>query len=678
MTKKNKTWFQIKAISNVKAEVRIFGEIGWEVTATEFIRALDELGDSDIDLRISSVGGSVFDGMHIYNRLKMHKGQINCIIEGLAASMATIIACAADTVSMMQGWYMIHNPSGGAWGESKDHRKAAELLDNIRETMAGIYAAKTDMGVEEIKQLMDAETWFNEEQAFENKFVDSTLEIEDDLDMAATLKGFDWDNLPFSHVPEDVLAEVTKPEPKSKPAAKPQPPKRAAQPADKIGDDSMTPEEIAAEKAAAVAEAEANGRKAEMKRRTDVTAVFSGFEGHADLLASCLEDGECDEAKARTRLVEAMRTKNDATHTPTPAVVSVEDKSEKFIKGVTNALLHRAGVKPDDSANELRGLSLRDIARECAQRAGVDVQSMRPLEFIGSAFSHSSSDFPYILENVMHKKLLASYDEHESTHEAWTQRGEVSDFKINSRLKLGSFNNLDTVVEGGEYKEGTLNEEKETIQASTKGKLISLTRQMIINDDMSAFGTIATSMGQAARRTVNADAYGVLTANAAMSDTVALFHGTHNNLAASGAAITVASISAAKAAMRKQKFTAAEDAYLNLRATHLVVPVALEDVARTFVASETDPSQSNSKKPNIHRGTLEVIVDPLLDDDSATAWYLMAASSPIVEVSYLDGVDTPFLDSEQGFTIDGVRWKVRLDYAKGAIDYRGAYKNPGA
>jgi hypothetical protein len=96
------------------------------------------------------------------------------------------------------------------------------------------------------------------------------------------------------------------------------------------------------------------------------------------------------------------------------------------------------------------------------------------------------------------------------------------------------------------------------------------------------------------------------------------------------------------------------------------------------VRSETDPSQTNSAKPNPHHQRLTVISDPQLDADSETAWYLLSSQNPIVEVAFLGGVQEPYLEAKRGFTRDGVSWKVRLDYGAGSIDFRGAYKNPGA
>lgn len=439
----------------------------------------------------------------------------------------------------------------------------------------------------------------------------------------------------------------------------------------------MTPEQIAEQKAAA----EENGRQQEAKRRQEVRAVFSGYSGF-DLKSvedKCVDDINCNVEKAREELLAAIKAQNDRTIEPVRSVHVVKDARDKFREGAAKALAARAGLVKDDTRNEFRSMSLRELARVSAVQAGLDVSGMSVLQIVGAAFSHSTSDFPYLLENTLNKVLMDSYNSWEPTWNRWAATGSVSDFKVNSRIRLGSFNNLQPVPEHGEFKELTTGEEKETIQASTKGGLFSVTRQTIINDDLGGLIRVARLLGQTARRTVNADVYGVLTANAAMSDGVALFHSSHNNLAGSGAALSVASISAARAAMRKQKFGSADNQVLDIRPDILLVPVALEDKALELVTSTSDFSQSNPGKKNIVQNFgLTVIADPVLDANSATAWYLMSSLNPVVECVFLDGVQEPFLDSEEGFTVDGVRWKVRIDYGTDSVDYRGAYKNPGA
>lgn len=672
----NKTapWYQLKALANNKAELRIFGEIGWEVTAQDLIAKLDELGAVDLDVRVNSVGGSVIEGMHIFNRLRLHEGAVAITIEGLAASVATVIACAGKPVKMMDaGWYMIHDPSGLSWGTAEDMRKAAELLDKMRDTIADVYVARTGLDRDAVLQMMDAETWMSPTEARENGFVDEIIEIPQDMAIAAQFRAMDLSK--FKHPPA-LPAESNSGSAGSTGPVTEQPTQPAAPAASNDGDVDMTPEELAEMQAAATEK----GRKEEADRRAAVRAVFEGINGFdvASVRDACVDDVACTAETARAKLLDAIKAQNDATVVQHNTIHVTRDARDRTRDGMFQALQARAGLVKDNTRNEFRSMSLREMARMCAVNAGVDLSGKTMLQIVGSAFSHSSSDFPYLLENTLGKVLKEAYMSWEPTWRAWAAVGEVNDFKVNSRIRLGSFNNLQTVPETGEFKELSTGEEKETIQALTKGGIFSLHRQAIINDDLGGFVRIARMLGQSAARTVNADVYGVLTANAAMSDSVAIFHADHNNLAGTGAALSVATLSAAKAAMRKQKFASTDDAYLNIQPDILLVPVALEDTARTLIASETDPGQSNSRKPNIHKDTLTVIADPVLDANSATAWYLLSSRDPIVEAVFLDGVQEPFLDSEEGFTVDGVRWKVRLDYGTDSVDFRGGYKNAGA
>jgi hypothetical protein len=245
---------------------------------------------------------------------------------------------------------------------------------------------------------------------------------------------------------------------------------------------------------------------------------------------------------------------------------------------------------------------------------------------------------------------------------------------------MGSFSTLETVREGAEYKQGTIGEERSQLTAATKGRFIQLTRQMIINDDLNGFARLAQMLGRAAARTVNADVYGVINTNGAMGDGYNLFSTEHSNLAGSAASITVATLSAGRAAMRKQKDPSGND-YLNIMPRVLLVPVVKEDDARTVIASEFNTDTTAQLKRNIIRdwGPLEVVSDPTLDATSTTAWYLIAdpMDAPLLEVRFLDGQQTPYVADEEEFLTDAIRWKVRLDYGVAANDFRGGYKNAG-
>jgi ATP-dependent Clp protease, protease subunit len=174
-----KAWYEIKAASGDKpAEVWIYDQIGEGffaegITAKQFCKDLAALKASAISLRINSPGGSVVDGMAIYNALERHPANITTYVDGLAASIASVIALAGDKVVMAKnGMFMIHQPYGMASGTSDDMRKVAEVLDKISANMVNIYAEASGADLDTVKAMMDAETWMTADEAVSLGFAD--------------------------------------------------------------------------------------------------------------------------------------------------------------------------------------------------------------------------------------------------------------------------------------------------------------------------------------------------------------------------------------------------------------------------------------------------------------------------------------------------------------------------
>lgn len=170
-----KSWYDIKAKSANEADVFIYNEIGYfGITADRFVKDLEDIQADTINLRINTPGGVVTEGMAIYNALVRHKAKVITHIDGLAASMGSVIALAGDEVNIAENaFFMIHNPSAVVWGESKDMRKTADTLDKMRDSLVKTYAAKSGKDEDEIKQLMDDETWFTADEAKDAGFVDN-------------------------------------------------------------------------------------------------------------------------------------------------------------------------------------------------------------------------------------------------------------------------------------------------------------------------------------------------------------------------------------------------------------------------------------------------------------------------------------------------------------------------
>ena len=180
-----KNWYNISGkASDGIVDIYIFDEIGaYGLNAQSFIDEIKPFKNSALNIHINCVGGDVFDGMAIYNVIKKRTAETTVYIEGIAASMGSVIALAADTVVMAENsLFMIHNAWGGAMGEAKEMKKTAKLLDKISGEIADIYVKKTNLPYNKVQEMMDEETWLNADEAYELGFIDS---ISDAIKVAA-------------------------------------------------------------------------------------------------------------------------------------------------------------------------------------------------------------------------------------------------------------------------------------------------------------------------------------------------------------------------------------------------------------------------------------------------------------------------------------------------------------
>jgi len=451
-------------------------------------------------------------------------------------------------------------------------------------------------------------------------------------------------------------------------------------------------------------EAAAAALLAEQTRSNEI--MSSVTEAGLDLaFARSLIDGKKTVLEARGLIIAEMAKRSKAASEVNATVASAtmtatvtEDETDKWRKGTSDWLVQRSGAsvsaaveghtKAKLDGGNFRGMSLMDIARDFLERSGVKTRGMDKMDMVGKALTHRSgynttSDFAVLLENTLHKILLASYA---LTPDSWTKfcaRGTVSDFRAHNRYRQGTFGSLDTVPEHSEFKNKQIPDgTKESITAATKGNIIALSRQAIINDDMGSFNSLAMRLGRAAKLSVEVDVFALLGLNSGlgpnMNDGKALFHTDHANINAAGSALGVAGLDADRVVMASQRDPSGNE-ILDLRPSILVLPIGLGGAARVFNNSQYDAEVSSKfQVPNKVLGLFQEIVDsPRI---SGTRRYLFASPSiaPTIEVAFLDGQENPFLESKDGFRIDGVEWKVRLDYGVAGIDYRGAVTNAGA
>lgn len=688
----------VRAQGNGKAEILIYDFIGEDffgegVTGKRIKQELDALGEvTDIDVRINSPGGNVWDGLTIYNLLKEHAAEIHVHIDGLAASAASFIAMAGNLITMGEGtMMMIHNPWSLAIGDADDMRKAADMLDKVESQFVDIYSRRTGNKRDDIAQMMDEETWLTDAEAVAQGFADERA-VEDPPEEQQEQPSDHWQQMVarFKHPPESLkgvrklaaVAVTTK-----------------SAPSDATPGGNMSTPNASVQNTTDIENARKEAKQAALKeekeRQDGIRAAFSAFAAHAELRDSCLQDQTCTVAAAREKLLERLGETAEPISGPASVRPGVDGR-DKFVAGAERALLVRVGQEKREQGNEFQGKTLWQIGAQALEMAGISTVGLTPDGIARKVLAaHTSSDFPQLLSNVAGKVLRAAYDNFPNTWQQIAAAGSVSDFKVHPRIQLGSFNNLETIPEGGEYKYGSLAEEYENAQATTKGRGIGMSRQMIVNDDLGGFNRRAQIMGRAAARSVNVDFYTFLTSGAnnrgpTGADGGQYFNATapsatgsgHGNLTTTGTAISAASIGVGRALMRKQKDKSVRET-LNILPKVLLAPVGKEDLAWTVINSATDVSQANPSKKNYVADVarLDLVTDPFLDDISATAWYLFADPMDAAagfEVVFLDGVQTPFVDDMIDFDTDTMKFKVRLDYGVAIGDWRGGYKNEGA
>ncbi|PZR94163.1 MAG: hypothetical protein DI537_08725 [Stutzerimonas stutzeri] len=380
-----------------------------------------------------------------------------------------------------------------------------------------------------------------------------------------------------------------------------------------------------------------------------------------------------------------------ARQTPTLTTRVEADARDKLVEGATRGLLMRAG-HTDGERNEFTGMRLERLAEEALSRAGLPTTGNR-LQLIGRAFTmtraggmHATGDFPVILEAVANKSMLAGWETADTTYQLWTKKGSLSDFKIASRYGVGPLPMLKKKPEGTAYEYATLSTSKVTVMLATFGQAFSLTREMIINDDLDAFTDIPRKQGIAARMTVDSLPYALILGNAAFQGGDPIFHANRKNLAGAGGgapAVGLPSADAfeAAASWMRTKHVGGSDGKTRYRIKPKfgLFPVAQAFKVDQLLTSVTELGQTNPSLKNRARGFVEPIFSDWLDDASATAWYLAAdKTADTVEVSFLDGVEEPFLDQDEDWDVDGKRFKVRIDAGANVLDPRGLFKNPGA
>lgn len=457
--------------------------------------------------------------------------------------------------------------------------------------------------------------------------------------------------------------------------------------------------------------------KADQIRRKEIQALCSQHKIERSFADSLCDEGT-DLNTARARILERMATKPVGQTTERVAVT--ESADDKLFAAARDGLIMRALrvagsrqtiANPAAGHEDFKNMKLSRMAEFYAEKLGCDVRRMAAKDIALVAMGHpgtlnrfrvqrdayhTTGSFANLLLDAANKTLLSGYEEAPFTWNIWARdAGTTADFKALNRIRFSEMGTPEMVPEGKEYPDAGMSDAKETYKINKYGNMFTVTWETVVNDDLDAISRIPAMQGAACRRLQNQAVYGVLTANANMADGGALFNATvqtstggHANLTSSGTALSVTSLNVAFTSMMTKKGLRS-DVILNLQPSYLIVPVAISATALQLLGSIADPNaggsaSGNSNSLNIYGPNgarpLVPVVEPLLDANSATAWYLAAQTNQVdtVEITFLEGEQSPVLENEWDFDKDVYKYKVRQTFGVAAIDYRGLYKNNGA
>lgn len=675
-------WYQIRNQGTDTPEVWIYGVIGdwWDETdATSFAENFKALGNSgDVLVRIHSMGGSVTDGLAIYNIIKSSGLTVTTQIDGVAASMASVIALAGDVRRASKDVVvMIHNASGGAWGTADEMRKAADTVEIHNDVLVGIYTDRTELDEDTLRAMMDAETYMTGTTALEHGFI---TELVGEQQLAACGDSGVLAQLATMNSPPNLMNHLTASG--LLPDAKP--PRETPMPQGKVKKTAMTgqPETINPDDPGVVVVTEdpkatpEGAVRAERTRTSGITAAFKEFgEKFAHLRDDAIAKGDSvAEVQAR---VAFLKEGQESTPAAGDRIEIGADSRDKFKTGALNQIMAQAGLDEIDPQNNYNGYSLPELARESLIVNGNRPNGSR-MQIVGAALT-TTSDFPFFLEEAGRRAMLKGFGSVPETFSQWTKKGSLSDFRAAERGGLNSFGDLDEMPENAAYKNTNRDEYKEEIRLKTFGKMHGISRQAIINDDLGAITNPFAALGQSARRTVGKHVIGALEGNGNMKDGNALFSAAHGNLGTTAVQITTQAVSDIRTKMSKNKGRDKDGDALGIRPNVLLCALNMEAQALLVQKSQTiitadQKDQPNANVPNVVQNTFEVVADHRLAEGH---WYMIATEYDTIEVAYLDGVETPFLEQMGMWNIDGNQYKVRIDVGVSPMEFASLYKQKG-
>ena len=669
-------------------EILLYGVVGDSCDGLEASWIVDRISHApdDITVRINSLGGLLFEGFAIYSALKASPRRVTTIIDGVAGSIASVIAMAGDHIVMAENAVMmIHKPSDGTYATAPELRAVADRLDMLQAQLVQIYAGRTGMSPDELNPLLDAETWLTAQEALEMRFIDEIA------GSAAATNMLDPSRFAFRALPSHpliansatstpatnaVTIQETHMDPENDPANTPP-----------VNDTSAAAIAAATANATNIADqvrtATAQAIAAERARASTIRNEVSRARLSADFGEALVNEGVSIDL-ARTRIIDHIATNAPTITNFGPAVIPTEQFAARA-EAMSVAIAHRANPRNQltDDARPFAGRRLLVLARDFLEATGVSTRNMGDVEVAKEVFrqrarnagQHTIADFPALMGNTVGRTLRRAYELAPQTFKPFTRQATVPDFREVSRVALSDISKMQAVAEGAEYQYATVGDSAEKYVVGKWGQIISISWETIINDDLGAFDRIPMAMGQEAAQVESDVVWAIMLSNPLMADGTPLFHATHGNLAGAAAAISIASLQAGRTRMRKQ--TSPKGRQLNLAPSFLIAGPDQELTANQFTSSNYVAATNGTINPEYNRSLTPLIEGRILDN----TWFLSADpnNQPIdtIEYAYLAGHEGLQTEQRNGFEVDGLEIKGRLVFGAKAIDHRGLDKTPG-
>lgn len=719
------------------ARVNLYGEVGWEITARGVAQALAPLAERDLDVRLNSYGGDVFDGIAAFNMLAGHDGDVRITVEGVAASAASVIAMAGDELVLGEGAFlMVHNPWGLTVGDHRAHEEQAGVLAQVRDAIAGIYAKRSGAKEADVLAMMAAETWLDGPAAVEAGFADETLSAEahaPKADARAAAIFARYRNAPAplraavastaapsaqpgddptmryrpgrggvaAHEAPDANRGGAAPAPQQQspaPAApqaltqpNPVPPVPAPSPAIPTEQNTPSPGPV-------VPNSPAQPRAASLAELRGIAAQTGGRLGGDWIVAQMEGNATRDAAMSDALTVLAAAQPNS----PARAQIT-RDERDTFRASLETAILMRSGYRPPQGqpaldaslAGEHRGSTLMEMGKAAIRAAGGRVQSLGgdPLAIAGAALSgdgglfnnyrasagmHTTSDLPVALGGAARRTLMAAYDQYPQTWRQLVRTGNAPDFRDMHRFALTGTGKLLLVPEHGEYKHTTISEMAEKFAIQTFGRKTAVTRQAIINDDMGVVAAFPRLLGEQAAILYADLVWGLIlrghTNEVKLSDGKPLFHADHGNV---GTPAPVNEASFEEMFVKFQSHTQGEGEFkthIYAQPRYLLHGPLISRQVDTFLSTRVF-LETGQINVGAYKGVTPVM-EPRIQGKT---WFGLGDPNavPTIEIAFLNGSEQPETFTREGWDVDGLEIKCRTDVGVTPLSAVGFYRNAG-